>query len=201
MSNAKRISIPAECGRWLRRAWNAGLLVIAAFGAASCASIPAEAPQLSAELGKRIAAIEHSHLTMLHRFMDDRRARVDEFIQKEWIPVFARNLFEDTELTNVWNQVVASTDPNDRMKFLGLVAPRMQKKINAKRLELMAPLDEIERAIERHLRDEYEQALGVNNAITSFLHSAADLAANQERYMAMAQNALGINVDFEAQLN
>ncbi|MBT6593515.1 MAG: hypothetical protein HOO18_06120, partial [Porticoccaceae bacterium] len=43
-----------------------GLLTIILMMTA-CVSIPPEAPELSAQLGNRISAIEQSNLTLLHR--------------------------------------------------------------------------------------------------------------------------------------
>ncbi len=176
-------------------------LVVLCLSANACVQIPAEAPQLSAELGKRITAFQNAHLTMLHRFMADRRARVDEFIEKEWIPTFSRELTESPTFGAMWEKVAASHDPSDRMKFLVLVAPQIQEKINAKRMDLIAPLDEIERTIEQRLRDDYQTALAVNNSITSYLESAAELAANRDRYIAMAQEAAGTHFDLDKHLD
>lgn len=48
---------------------NYGLVLLLGLLIFGCASIPPEAPRLSAELGQRIAAIENANLTLLHRFV------------------------------------------------------------------------------------------------------------------------------------
>jgi len=154
-----------------------------------CASIPPEAPELSAELGNRISAIEDVHISLLHHFFDQKRAEVDRFIQEEWVPVFAEEVFRDPKMQVAWETIVNEKDPEQRLKFLIAVGPRLQERINIKRLELIQPLDSLERQIEQKLREEYIQARSINNSITSFLLSASKVSENRNRYL----NMIGIS--------
>jgi hypothetical protein len=165
------------------------LMVFMVSSITACVSIPREAPELSAELGKRIAAIEASHLNLLHKFMDAKRAKVDEFLVREWVPVFAEEVFSEKIIRDAWTAVVTSGTDHDRLKFITILGPRIQEKINKKRLELIQPLDDLELTIERRLRDEYAQARAMNNTITSFLASAAEVAENRDRFL----NMLGLD--------
>lgn len=161
-------------------------LLIMFFMISGCAKIPAEAPELSSELGKRIAAIEESHIALLRRYMDEKRRRVDEFFEEEWTPNFAKAYFRQPNISRIWNQVVASGEEADRLKLLTLVGPKLQARVNAERIKLIQPLDEIEREIERRLRDEYRQARSINNSITSYLASASKVAENRTRLLELA---------------
>jgi hypothetical protein len=179
------MSISASSSRGERRRAARALCLFAVFLTlcSGCVQVPKEAPQLSAELGKRIQAIEASHIELLRKFMDEKRRDVDEFIDREWTPRFSANLMNEELVRKQWDAVAASGDPNDKVKFIQIIAPRLQQQINAKRLEMMQPLDELERAIERRLRDEYTQATAINNAVTSFLYSASEVAANRDRFL------------------
>ncbi|MGI9282846.1 MAG: hypothetical protein ACR2PX_24885 [Endozoicomonas sp.] len=150
-----------------------------------CVSIPQEAPTISAELGKRISAIEEANITLLNRFFDQKRAEVDRFIEQEWTPIFAKEVFSDSKVADMWNQVVRSNNDRDRLKFLVLMGPRLQTKINAKRLALIQPLDDLERSIEDSIRADFNQTKAMNNTITSFLLSASEVAENRDRYLKM----------------
>ncbi|MCH7972967.1 MAG: hypothetical protein IH949_03615 [Bacteroidetes bacterium] len=156
-----------------------------------CATIPSEAPQLSGELGKRISAIERSNITLLHKFFDLKRNEVDKFIEKEWTPIFAKNFFSEPKIQKLWETIVTENNPADRLKFLIITGPKLQKKINRKRLELIKPLDKWERLIERKIRTEFRQARSINNSITSFLISASKVEENRNRYL----NMIGITDD------
>lgn len=151
-----------------------------------CASIPPEAPELSVELGKRISAIEDSNITLLNRFFDQKRREVDTFIEDEWVPAFAEEFFSKDAISKAWNTIVREDDKKQRLTFLVKVGPKLQKRINEKRLELIQPLDALERRIEKNIRDDFSQARAMNNSITSFLLSAAEVAENRNRYLEMA---------------
>ncbi|HED37230.1 MAG TPA: hypothetical protein ENI76_03175 [Ignavibacteria bacterium] len=163
-----------------------------------CATIPSEAPQLSGELGKRISAIEKSNLTLLHRFFDLKRDEVDKFIEKEWTPIFAKEFFSEPKIQSAWETIVTENNPTDRLKFLIIIGPKLQKKINRKRLELIKPLDKLERFIERKIRSEFRQARSINNSITSFLVSASKVEENRNRYLDMigiTDDKIGVLID------
>ena len=157
-------------------------------GLQGCATIPGEAPELSAELGNRISAIENAHFNLLHKYFDERRQQVDELITNEWVPEFAEQVFTNPAIENVWAEIVRSNNKQDRLQFLVRVGPKLQAKINAKRMELIKPLDDAEKILESTLRDEYQQTRAINNSITSFLISAAKVDENRARYM----NMLGV---------
>lgn len=163
-----------------------GCIAIFTLLASGCASIPSEAPELSAELGKRISAIEDANITLLHRFFDQKRQAVDEFITEEWVPTFAVTIFSDSTVAKTWETIVKENNKHDRLQFIIRMGPRLQAKINEKRLDLIQPLDDLERRIESSIREEYTQARAMNNSITSFLLSASKVAENRNRYLEMA---------------
>jgi hypothetical protein len=148
-----------------------------------CATIPSEAPQLSAQLGTRISTLEASHKRLLADFFNEKRRRVDEFIQEEWIPLFANELFSNPTIAGHWDGVVRSQEMGDRVKFILVAGSKLQKRINAKRLELIQPLDELERKITLGLKSEYDQMRAINNTLTSFLLSASKVEEARRRYL------------------
>ena len=161
-------------------------LIVASLSMLACVSIPPEAPQLSTQLGNRIAAIEESNLTLLHRYFDRKKQDVDQFIQNEWVPEFANQFFSDPAIARVWNQVVASGNSEDRLKFILKTSPKLQQRINQKRVELIQPLEILEQRIETKLTADYAQAKAINNSITGFLLSASKVVENRDRYLEMA---------------
>jgi hypothetical protein len=170
---------------WKRARYSSVVCLFLSLVLVGCASIPPEAPEMSAELGKRIAAIQDSNLTLLHRFFDLKRDEVDRFIQNEWVPLFAKEIFSDPRMKTAWDTIVSENNAADRLKFLLTTGPRLQERINQKRVELIRPLDDIEKRIEEALRKEYIQAGAINNSITSFLVSASKIQQNRNRYLEM----------------
>jgi hypothetical protein len=150
-----------------------------------CASIPPEAPELSAQLGARISSLEAAHVRLLQEFFLEKTRKVDDFVQEVWVRLFAQEFFGDPDVDAVWKQVVQSQDPKDRIKFITLVGPKLQQKINEKRIELVRPLNELEATITNKLKSEYDQARAINNTLTAFLYSASKVEENRKRYLDM----------------
>jgi hypothetical protein len=116
-----------------------------------CVSIPPEAPQLSTELGKRITAIETANIKLLNKFFEQKRKEVDKFIIEEWTPLFAQKLFSNPKVSKLWEKIVRKNNKQDRLMFLIKFGPKLQQKINEKRLELIIPLEQLERSIENKI--------------------------------------------------
>ncbi len=161
------------------------LILAAMLVLGGCASIPPEAPELSIQLGTRISSLESAHIRLLQEFFLEKRRRVDDFIQETWVPLFANEFFSDPVNVKMWNEVVQSQNPKDRLKFVTIVGPRLQSKINRKRIELIQPLDELEAAIKNKLKSEYDQTRAINNTLTAFLQSASKVEENRKRYLDM----------------
>lgn len=164
-----------------------GILLVS-FMFIGCVSIPPEAPELSTELGKKISALENANIKLLNKFFDQKRSEVDRFINEEWTPVFAEKIFSNPKVSNIWNIIVKENNKEDRLTFLIKMGPKLQKKITKKRLELISPIDQLERSIEKQIRAEYMQAKAINNSISSLLLSASEVTKNKDRYL----NILGI---------
>jgi hypothetical protein len=133
-------------------------------------------------LGNRISALEGSHLELLHQFFKEKRAAIDRYMDQVWIPTLSSELMSDPKISSRWPKL--GTD-RDRVDFLRLIGPKIQRKINEQRQSMVEPLDELEGTIESRLSSEYDQARGINNTVTSFLESASKVEANRQRYMAM----------------
>lgn len=161
------------------------MIVICLILISGCATIPPEAPSLSSELGKRISALETANVTLLNRYFAQKRVEVDRFIQEVWLPEFSNEFFQKPFMAKAWNTIVSENDKQQRLQFLMKTGPKLQEAVNNKRIELIQPLDELERRIMRNIKAEYEQARSINNSITSFLLSAAEVTENRERYLEM----------------
>ena len=174
------------------------MIVICFLAMSGCASIPAEAPNLSSELGKRISSLESANVTLLNRYFDHKRAEVDRFIQEVWLPEFANEFFKKPFIADAWRTIVSENNKQQRLTFLMKTGPKLQEALNQKRIELIQPLDELERRITRNIKAEYEQAKSINNSITSFLLSAAEVSENRDRYLDMvgvSNNKLSTIID------
>ena len=150
-----------------------------------CASIPKESPELSQEIGQRVAAMRTSHIKLLHKYFNLKRDKVDEIFEKEWIPAYAQSFFSQDQVSDYWNKLVTEDDKEERVQFLIKLGPKMLESIRSKRAEYMEPLNRLEAQVEDSLRRDYRQILAANNTLTSFLSSSSKVAENRNRYLQM----------------
>ncbi len=148
-----------------------------------CASIPKESPELSQEIGRRVAAMQEAHLNLIDKYFELKRNEINDLFEEEWIPAYAESFFAQPQVSNYWDKLVAGNDREERLRFLTQLGPRMLEDIRSRRAEFMAPLNELETQVKDSLRGEYRQILSANNTLTSFLANSSKVAENRERYL------------------
>jgi len=151
----------------------------------ACVHIPRESVTLSTELGNRIQESRVTHEQTVRSLVASRRALVDSFLVHEWLPEFARNLLENPSVTAEMAKALGSQNIADRLAFMIGLGTRVQGRLNAKRLELMAPLDQAENAIVDGLEQHYNQMLAVNASLTTLLSSASKVEENDRQLLQM----------------
>ncbi len=150
-----------------------------------CASIPPESAELSVELGNRISQIETANMALLDQYFSYRKQQIDDFIEKQWIPVFTSHFYSNTQIERAWNTIVQENDVRQRKEFMIRTGSKLQLAIQQKRQSLMQPMDELHQALRQSIEDNYSQAKAINNSISSFLASASSLSESRNRYLSM----------------
>ena len=155
--------------------------------ATGCASVPPAAPQLSANLGGRIQEMHATHLQAVRLYFDAKRAEVDRFVNDEWLPLFAKEVLEQPAVASKIEQLQAGTPPAERVAIIVGLGTRLQAKINAKRLELMRPIEEYELAVVRKLEESYNTTQAINSTLTGLLSATADATKTQQDILGALQ--------------
>jgi hypothetical protein len=83
-------------GVWVRLVVLGSLLM----HGAACVRMGPATPKLSFELGDRIAEMRGLHELTLQRFFDAERQRIEDFLDREWTPLFLRNFLGTSGLLN-----------------------------------------------------------------------------------------------------
>jgi len=122
-------------------------------------------------------------MALLDQYMNEKRARIDEFIARVWIPVFAEKVFNKPVTKAAWDQIVRSSDEAQRLEFIVHMGASLQRKINAKRLEMMDPVDQMQQLLVSHLNKHYDQILAANSTLTAYLDSAVSVKERQHRIL------------------
>lgn len=167
----------------MRKVFSIFSLIFLLIFLSSCASIPREAPMLSQELKNEIQELENSHLSLVHSFFELKRKNVKNYINEVWLPRFAEKYFSQDHISNMWDIVVDTASTEERLQFILITAPQLQEQINLQYDSMMEPLNKLEYQLEQALREKYSNAKSINNTLTSFLISAAEVDENRQRYL------------------
>jgi len=148
----------------------------------ACVTVALEERELAGALTERIQATRAAHVQLVRLYMDEKRREVDRFVTTEWVPRFATNLFQEPAVQAAWDHAADGTRAA-RVDFLVHVGPLLQEQINEKRQQLIAPLDEAERAITRRLNENYDEMLAMNTTLTGLLAAAAKNTDTRQQIM------------------
>ena len=151
----------------------------------SCASIPKEAPILSQNLGSEIQKLESLHFQLVGVYFDLKRENVRSYLQKVWLPKYAGNFFSEPDIKEMWEFVATTGSEKERLMFLLVTAPELQADIDKQYQFMIKPLDQLEEQLKSSLSEKYNNVRSINNALTSFLVSAAEVEQNRQRYLNM----------------
>ena len=163
---------------FLRMAIVSSLTLTAIVG---CTSIPSETVELSAELGRQINVARSAHLAAVRSYFGERKNRIDRFVSREWLPVFAENVFNQPTIKAAWLRIVQQGSEKERLDFIVGLGPRLQRRIDGKRTELTQPILEAERLLISEIDAHYQDMTTANATLTSFLASSADLDQTRAR--------------------
>jgi len=162
------------------------IIFVVVMSLAGCAHIPKESAQLSAELTGMIKSAQTVHLNLIDGYVNERRARVDDFMKDKWIPTFLERFVNGS---GVLVKIDKAGSPSEKGKIMLEFSEAAMKEIYARRTAQVAALDDIERAMKDEVGAHYADMLTVNQAITAHLMSAAKVTEAREELL----NQLKVN--------
>lgn len=143
----------------------------------SCAKVPQESVQLSAELGTMIGSARRAHLELVHQYINERRTRVQEFVTNVWMPTFMRRF---VSTSGVLDSLSSAPTPEHQGRLMLQFAEAATVEISRVRDSKMRALDEVERLLADEVGIHYDEMRVVNQALTAHLQSAADVTEIRE---------------------
>lgn len=147
--------------------------VIAIFNV-GCATIGPDAAKLSIEVGTRVAEMQGVHQLTLESYFQLERARIETFLQEEWIPHFLKDYLGSSELMDKLR------DAEDPAKLLLQWVTAAQTEIELQRKEMLQSVMEAERIATARLAQNYANILKANGVVTARLEAAAKTKAIQD---------------------
>jgi|GEM_PF-1848237 len=165
------------------------ILCLVLFACYACVSVPRESVELSKNLGMSIQETQRTHVALLKSFFDEKRDKVDLYLNEVWIPEFSNQLYNIPAVQNEWDRICTSGSGKEKQEFIVGMGIKIQERINKKRDEMMAPLDEAEKLLEEELLVHYNNLQVSNTILTNYLASAANVKKTQVEIL----SALGVN--------
>lgn len=141
--------------------WVEAILLITMLG--SCASVPKESVELSREIGKSIFESQRSYDAMLNAYFDIKRQKVDELIEKEYLPRYLEN-------------IVMEQKKNDQPTTLSSEeATQVLRDVIEKRDKMISELEKTRKLFLAKSHEHYTLLIQGSNTLTVFLRSAVDV--------------------------
>lgn len=168
----------------------AGLLI-------GCASVPRQAAELSGELGGMIRESRVTHLALIDEYVGERRRRVDDFMNRDWIPKFTKNFIVEAKLDQ---ELASAKSTEEKTQVHQEFQEAAARRINERRTLLVNAVDEVGRLLRARIDEHYDQMELVNQALTSHLRSAEKVNATRDELLRLAKIRPNELIPF-AQLN
>ncbi len=161
-----------------------GFMLVCMVAITGCASVPNEVVQLSVTIGRDVRAIQRSYDSLITaRFDAFRQERLD-YLNNEWTPAFLEDWVASGRLIDTAEGKVVYSDAQDdfippdpsqaeqqRLVTILQWSQAAVAQIDAKRNELIDPLNERERQVRAEMNAAFNQVISANAQITAHLNS------------------------------
>lgn len=145
-----------------------------------CATVPREVVDLSYVMGSDLAELQRSHETLIRLHFDDLRRRTEDFLVNRWQPAYLEGFIAEGDLVGL------ATDPDPAEVLAGVQdwAEVAMEEIEAKRHELLDPLDAQEQELLAAVGAAFARMRTANATITAHLSSIRDVDQAQDEALA-----------------
>ena len=149
----------------------------------SCASIPASTASLSEEVISEAAAMHKLNIALVNQLFDERKDKVNDFINNQYIPTFVKN-FE------------AKIPPNVDVKAeLPNILKSVMPVISRKRDSLHTLLDNQRNQILTSLNDSYSNYQRASGTLQNLITSAVKLKQSEANTLAQIESLTKTNLN------
>ena len=142
----------------------------------ACASVPREVVDLSQALATDLTEVQRSHEALIRLHFADLRQRTDDFLTHQWQPAYLRHFIEEGGLV----ELAKDPDPTEVLTGVQDWAEVAVEEIEAKRRELLAPLDAQESELLEATGAAFTRMRTANATITAHLGSIRQVEAARD---------------------
>jgi hypothetical protein len=153
-----------------------------------CASVPAGAPQLSANIGRNINAIEKSHLFYVRSYYEALEAQANGAVDQSYAPAIVGAALKGDAGKELLLRLEAggngATAQSDALTYTARFLSLLRNKVEEKRKSDIEPIRKAKQAALANTQAAYAQLARSNETITAYLGSLVKLHATQDKLFA-----------------
>ncbi|QDK80792.1 hypothetical protein EXU85_20145 [Spirosoma sp. KCTC 42546] len=164
-------------------AWS---LVVLTIGFSACARIPSQSVALSDQLRAEVARMHQLNVALTNNLFQRKRADIDAFIEKEYIPSFAATLMKSLP-----------ADFNVKDNFPALLSKSMVR-ISARRDSMQTALDAQRISLIERLNEDYRIYERGAVGLQALLESAVKVSDSRQQAFSQLKSLSGNRIDLNA---
>lgn len=155
------------------------MLLLVSVMAAGCGSTPPQTVALSEIVGQDVQSLQISYRALIRTHYDSLRQQVNTFVDHEWAPVFLEEFITSGQLVERASQ----DDPGDVLRDVGAWVEKAIERIEERRQQLLAPIDEQERELSGAVDEAFARVMRANATVTAHLRSRVELEEEQDKLL------------------
>jgi hypothetical protein len=149
----------------------------------ACASTPKQTVELSATVGRDLAAVHLAHVALANRYFDRMEGDVNAFVDGAYRPYSIENNMRDFKLIE---KITAPPAGVDALDVMSLFVDTITKDIEGYRAELLKPIRAQRESVIASLEQAYRQIQDGQSIITGHLASLVAVQDAQDEALAKA---------------
>lgn len=166
------------------------LIVAAIILLAGCATIPRASVDLSIQLEQQLYALKQANESVINSVFEAKEQNMIAHIDNKIFPAYLDGLFKDSSIQNIWDEMVANNNDEERLEVIVWLNKNVQKKYKETKDSLLLPIKEERARVLKSFNDEFNVAIRMNNTVTRNIASAN---AIQESYKNLASKLIDVN--------
>lgn len=155
----------------------------ALLAALACASTPKQAIELSATVGRDLAAVHDAHVALAKRYFDRMDADVNSFVDQTYRPFVIERSIRNFKLLD---RIVHPPEGADAVDVMGLFVGSLTRDVEQYRADLLTPIHQQRDKVLTSLEDAYRRIQDGNSVITGHLASLVAVQDAQDHALAEA---------------
>lgn len=166
------------------------LIILTTVLLTGCATIPRASVEISIQLEQQIYALKQANESVVNAVFDAKEQNLIIHIDNTLFPEYLEGLFKNPSIQNIWNEMVANNNYEERLEVIVWLNKNIQKQYKETKDSLLLPIREERIRVLKSFNDEFNTAIQMNSTVTRNIASANTI---QEAYKNVASKFVDIN--------